>query len=127
MRRILILITSLAILIIIATGGLSYWVYHNVHTPHIHGRSNDFIKIEKGSTPKQIIEQLADEGVVSSYSATYFYLRLFGDTSKLQAGEYQFESPITPIQVLSELEAGQERTVKLTIPEGFTRFDIARR
>jgi UPF0755 protein len=127
MRRFLILITGLAILIIIVACSLSYWVYHTVHTPHAHNKSNDFIKIEKGSTPKQIIEQLANEDILSSYPATYMYMRLFGDTSKLQAGEYQFESPITPLQVLNELESGQERTVKLTIPEGFTRFDIAKR
>src|SRR5258706_3145607 len=58
---------------------------------------------------------------------TMIYLRTFGDASKLQAGEYQFESPITPLQVLKELEKGETQTTKLTIPEGFTRFDIAKR
>jgi UPF0755 protein len=54
-------------------------------------------------------------------------LRLFGDSSKLQAGEFQFPSPITPLQVLKVLEKGEDRTVKFTVPEGFTRFDIAKR
>jgi UPF0755 protein len=45
----------------------------------------------------------------------------------MQAGEYQFQSPITPLQVLKELEKGESQTTKLTIPEGFTRFDIAKR
>jgi UPF0755 protein len=31
------------------------------------------------------------------------------------------------LQVLQELEKGEERTIKLTIPEGWTRFDIAKR
>src|SRR5438309_2808635 len=99
---------------------LSFWVYRNVHSPHKHAKANDFVKIEKGSTPKQIIARLAEEGIISSYTATYLYVRLFGDVTRLQAGEYQFDSPITPVQVLNELESGQERTVKLTIPEGFT-------
>jgi UPF0755 protein len=55
------------------------------------------------------------------------YLRTFGDPGKLKAGEYQFQSPITPLQVLKELEKGEERTIKLTIPEGWTRFDMAKR
>src|SRR6478736_10463808 len=93
---------------------LSFWVYRTVHTPHRHSKANDFVKIEKGSTPKQIIAKLADEGIISNYTATYLYVRLFGDVTKLQAGEYQFDSPITPLQVLNELETGQERTVKLT-------------
>jgi len=106
---------------------LSFWVYRTVHSPHRHSKANDFVKIEKGSTPKQIIAKLAEEGIVPNYAATYLYVRLFGDVTKLQAGEYQFDSPITPLQVLNELETGQERTIKLTIPEGFTRFDIAKR
>jgi UPF0755 protein len=127
MRRLAIVVSAIAIFIALVAGGFSYWIYDTVHTPRNHSRSNDFIKIEKGSTPKQIIAQLADEGIISSNTAVYLYVRLFGNAEKLQAGEYQFDSPITPLQVLNELESGQERTIKLTIPEGFTRFDIAKR
>jgi UPF0755 protein len=77
--------------------------------------------------PNQIIEKLSAEGVLQSELPAQIYLRSFGDANKLQAGEYQFESPITPLQVLKELEKGEERTVKFTIPEGYTRFDIAKR
>jgi UPF0755 protein len=127
MRRLTTAAAALFLIFLIVVGAISFWVYHSVHTPIAHVHANDFIKIEKGSTPKQIITQLADAGVVSSYWATYLYARAFGEVSKLQAGEYQFDSPISPVQVLSELASGQERTVKLTIPEGFTRFDIAKR
>ena len=127
MRRLTIAAAGIIAIIIIAAAGFCYWVYHSVHTPHNHSRSYDFIKIEKGSTPKEIIARLAEEDIISSYAATYLYVRFFGDVTKLQAGEYQFDSPITPIQVLNELESGQERTIMLTVPEGFTRFDIAKR
>jgi UPF0755 protein len=127
MRRLTIIAAALIGAILIVAAFFTYWVYSSVHTPHVHTKADDFIKIEKGSTPKQIIARLADEGIISSYTATYCYVRLFGDVTRLQAGEYQFDSPITPLQVLNELESGQERTIKLTIPEGFTRFDIARR
>ena len=110
-----------------AVGGCAWWVYSNVHSPHAHNKSNDFVRIEKGSTPKEIIAKLSEEGIISSYTATLIYFRLFGDAGKLEAGDYQFESPITPIQALKELESGEQRTIKLTIPEGFTRFDIAKR
>jgi UPF0755 protein len=127
MRRLTILAISLIGLVIVGGGAFAWWVYANVHAKHSHSKVNDFITIEKGSTPKQIIARLADEGIISSYTATYIYFRLFGDPTRMEAGEYQFESPITPIQVLKELESGEQRTIKITIPEGFTRFDIARR
>lgn len=113
--------------LLFVTGGLGYWIYKSINTPHTHNKSNAYIQIPKGSTPNEIIGKLTSEGILANEYPTLIYLRTIGDASKLRAGEYQFESPITPLQVLSELEKGEERTTKLTIPEGFTRFDIAKR
>ena len=112
---------------VIGVGAVSYWIYNGVNTPVAHDKSNKYIEIPKGSSPNQIIAKLAAEGIIKNETATQIYLRSFGDAEKLRAGEYQFASPISPIQVLKELEKGEERTTKLTIPEGFTRFDIAKR
>ena len=117
----------LFLLSIIALGGVSYWIYSSLNAPHQHAKANQFIQIPKGSTPNEIIEKLTAEGILNNALPTQIYLRSFGDASNLKAGEYQFDSPITPLQVLRELEKGEERTTKLTIPEGFTRFDIAKR
>jgi UPF0755 protein len=117
----------LFVLSIAAACGVSYWIYKTVNKPHQHDKANQYIQIPKGSTPNEIIGKLAAEGVLPGELATQIYLRSFGDAGKLKAGEYQFDSPITPLQVLKELEKGEERTTKLTIPEGFTRFDIAKR
>ena len=115
------------ILLIITVGGVSYWIYKSLNTPAQHAKANQFIQIPKGATTNEIIGKLSAEGILKSELPTQIYLRSFGDASKIQAGEYQFPSPITPLEILKELEKGEERTVKLTIPEGFTRFDIARR
>lgn len=127
MKRLVAAIFIVLFLAVVAVAGVSYWVFSTVNQPQEHTHAAEYIKIEKGSTPKQIVTQLVDAGVVPSYSATMFYLRIFGDSGNLQAGEYQFNSPITTLQVLKQLEKGQDLTVKLIIPEGFTRFDIAKR
>jgi UPF0755 protein len=117
----------LFIVSVLALGGVLYWLYSSVNTAVQHDKANKYIEIPKGSTPNQIISKLAAEGIIKSETATQIYLRTFGNSEKMQAGEYQFPSPISPLQVLKELEKGEERTTKLTIPEGFTRFDIAKR
>jgi UPF0755 protein len=114
-------------LLLITVGGVSYWIYKSLHTPAQHHKANQFIQIPKGSSTNEIINKLNSEGIVKNVLPVQIYLRSFGDASKIQAGEYQFASPITPLEVLKEMEKGEERTVKLTIPEGFTRFDIAKR
>ena len=121
------ILLALVLAAILAIGGFSYWIYSGVNSPHEHAHANDFIKIEKGSTPKEILGKLAAEGIIANVTPTSMYLRILGDAGKLQAGEFQFPSPVTPLQVLKILEKGEDRTVKFTVPEGFTRFDIAKR
>ena len=90
MKRVLSLVFILLVVFVAASAGFAYWVSSSVKASTTHGRSEEFIKIEKGSSPKQIIDQLAANGIISNPSATMIYLRTVGDASKLQAGEYQF-------------------------------------
>jgi len=114
-------------LLLVAVGGVSYWIYKSLHAPAQHDKANQFIQIPKGSSTNEIINKLTADGIIKNALPVQIYLRSFGDASRIQAGEYQFASPITPLEVLKEMESGEERTVKLTIPEGYTRFDIAKR
>lgn len=126
MRFVKILFVA-AIVAIVAVVGISYWLYSSLNTPHQHDKAAQYVTVEKGSTPKQIIAKLTSEGILKGGLPLQIYLRTLGDSGKLQAGEYRFPSPITPLQVLKQLEKGEARTTRLTIPEGFTRFDIAKR
>ncbi len=122
--KILLAFAVLGVLIIASS---TYWLYSSLTTPVKHDKAEQIIVIEKGSTPAGVIARLANEGILSAQFPLRFYLRTFGDPSRIQAGEYQFKSPISPLDVLKELEKGETQTTKLTIPEGFTRFDIAKR
>src|SRR5688572_14953979 len=110
MTRILTFLFIIIILVIAGICGLSYWAYSAVNSPHHHDKTNVYIKIERGSTPPEIISKLASEGIITSETAADLYLRVLGDGSKLQAGEYQFPSPISTLQVLKLLEKGQDLT-----------------
>jgi UPF0755 protein len=127
MRKLLIIL-GILVLAALATIGLGgYWLNSSLITPKSHDKAETYIVIEKGSTPSQIVAKLANEGILESATPTLVYLKTFGNPAALKAGEYKFPSPITPMQVLATLEKGQERNSRITIPEGFTRFDIAKR
>lgn len=117
----------LLVLAVVGIAAVSYWFFGSLNAPVEHGKSEEYIVIERGMSPVQIIDKLSGEGIVKAPLPVKIYLRTLGDASKLQAGEYRFPSPITPLQVLRELEKGSVQTKRLTIPEGFTRFDIAKR
>lgn len=122
--KVLKFFSVLVILVIIA---FSYWIYKSLNTPYAHNKNSQYIQIKQGSSPNQILAKLNSEGIISSKIPLKIYLKIKGGGNEMQAGEYQFDSPITPLEVLAELKKGKLRTVKLTIPEGFTRFDIAKR
>lgn len=103
------------------------WMMSSMNRANEHPHSDEYIRIERGSTPSQIISKLASEGVLKNELPALIYLRIFSRSEKLRAGDYRFKSPITPLEVLKELEKGTIETKKLVIPEGFTRFDIAKR
>jgi UPF0755 protein len=54
------------------------------------------------------------------------YLKSTGAGSTLRAGEYDFPSPISPLNALARIQRGQRRLDRLTVIEGWTRWDIAR-
>lgn len=126
-RKVLLALVLLGIAGGVALGGAVWWVKSKMNTPHEHHRSAEYITIERGTAPAEVIGKLVSEGVIANGTPVMLYLRTLGDASKIKAGDYQFPSPISPMQVLAELEKGQERVSRITIPEGFTIFDIAKR
>lgn len=126
-RKILIGAGLLAAVGAAGVGITAWWVDGAMNSPHEHAKANDYITIEKGTAPAAVIGRLVSEGVIADGTPVMLYLRTVGDASKIKAGDYRFKSPITPLEVLSDLEKGEERTKRLVIPEGFTKFDITQR
>ena len=123
MKRLIILIIVVALLAIAGLGG---WVYYDLRKPVTHAKTGQYIEIPKGSSPSAIIRKLSAEGVLKNEWPLKLYLKTTGAGATLKAGEYDFPSPISPLGVLTKLQQGQRRLNRLTIPEGWTRWDIAR-
>jgi len=52
-------------------------------------------------------------------------MKLTAKGTELKAGEYHFPSPISPLGVFARLREGEQRMLRLTVIEGWTRWDIA--
>ena len=123
MKRLILLIIVLGILAMAAFGA---WAYSDLRRPVAHSKAGQYIEIPKGSSPSTIVRKLAAEGVIKHEWPLKFYLKSTGVGSTLKAGEYDFPSPISPLSVLAKLQQGERRLNRLTIIEGWTRWDIAR-
>jgi len=123
MKRLILLIIVVGIL---AVAGLGFWTYSDLHKPIAHGKTGQYVDIPKGTAPSAIIHKLATEGVIKHEWPLKLYLKATGKGSTLRAGEYDFPSPISPLGVLARLQQGERRLNRITIIEGWTRWDIAR-
>ncbi|MTB50776.1 endolytic transglycosylase MltG [Lewinella sp. W8] len=99
-------------------------MYHALHTEVAHDE-NDYVTIDYGASPNKIIATLTERGIIQSPRATKLYLRFINRSVTLQAGDYVFPSPVSPLGVIDILGQGRKRTENLTILEGWTRFEIA--
>lgn len=122
-KRLIILIIVVGFL---AVAGLGGWIYYDLRKPVTHAKTGQYIEIPKGSSPSSIIRKLTAEGVLKNEWPLKLYLKGTGAGASLQAGDYDFPSPISPLGVLAKLRQGQRRLNRLTIPEGWTRWDIAK-
>lgn len=120
------IIIALLAVILVAGAAAGWWVYSDLRQPIAHNKSGQYIEIPKGSSPTAIIKKLTAEGVLKHEWPLMLYLKGTGKGSTLRAGEYDFPSPISPLNVLAKLQQGQRRLNRITIVEGWTRWDIAK-
>ncbi len=123
MKRLILLFL---VVLLLAGGASAAWVYSELRRPITHNKSGQYIEIPRGSSPASILKKLADEGIIKHEWPLKVYLKATGRGSSLKAGEYDFPSPVSPLSVLAKLQTGQRRLNRLTIPEGWTRWDIAK-
>ncbi|MCA1593713.1 MAG: endolytic transglycosylase MltG [Acidobacteria bacterium] len=124
MKRLRLFFLTLAFLIV-PLGGVTFWANQELHASVSHTQENQYIEIPRGSSPDEIINRLNALGVIRRGWLLRLYIRLTGAGTRLKAGEYRFPSPISPLAVIHKLEEGQQRLSRLTVVEGWTRWDIA--
>src|SRR5215211_3368887 len=123
MKRLILLVIVLGVLAVAAFGA---WAYSDLRKPVAHTKAGQYIEIPKGSSPLVIIRKLVGEGVLKHEWPLKLYLKSTAAGGSLKAGEYDFPSPISPLSVLAKLQQGERRLNRVTIIEGWTRWDIAR-
>jgi UPF0755 protein len=122
MKRILL---AIGLLVLLAASASAIWVYRDLHTPVQHTKHGQYVEIPRGSSPTTVISKLADEGIIKHKWPLTLYLKLTANGSQLKAGDYDFPSPISPLGVFARLREGEQRMLRLTVVEGWTRWDIA--
>jgi UPF0755 protein len=112
---------KLFLIIVLAVGGWAAW---QVYTP-ITPPANTSLLLHSGYSTRRIAAELKKAGVIRSEFAFLLWHELHHKRS-LKAGEYRFEREATLPQVYGRIVRGDIYFHVVTIPEGYTMFDIAK-
>jgi UPF0755 protein len=119
--RILLRVVGIAVLIAVIAG---VWFIHMLNQPY-KGFSNPvFVEFARGTSTRSMAAILAENGVIRD---RWLLLAARGlrRGANLQAGEYKFDKPASPFEILGRLARGDIYYMELLVPEGFNMFDIA--
>jgi UPF0755 protein len=87
--------------------------------------TEQFVEIPPGSPVSVIGRRLTEAGVISDRAAFRYALWMTGESRRLQAGEYRFDRPMRPIEVVQKLARGDVYLRPITFPEGLTIREMA--
>ncbi|HEY7820660.1 MAG TPA: endolytic transglycosylase MltG, partial [Vicinamibacteria bacterium] len=110
----------------VGAGFLAYRAYRMAFEPY-RGYLEDevFFTVERGATGTRIGEELEDRGIIRDRRLFLLALRFRSEGKSVQAGEYRFAEPLSTVEVLEKLLAGDTFTFPVTIPEGLTLVETA--
>ena len=85
------------------------------------------VEIPRGASARRVVGLLSDRGVVDNPWVFEAYLRLMGRDTTLRHGRLLLSARLTPHEVARRLTRGTLVPVRVVVPEGWNRFEIARR
>jgi UPF0755 protein len=115
------------VVLLFAFAALAAWMaYRRLSDPFkAYPGADVFVDVPAGSSPALIGRELVRQGVVADSLTFRLALLRSGVATKLKAGEYRFDQPMTPEAVLSKIARGDVYLRSLTFPEGLTIRQMA--
>ncbi len=86
--------------------------------PYAAHRGAVLFRVGRGSTAETVANRLEASGIVTDRRVFLRGVTRAGLGSRLQAGLYRFEGPLTPVEVIDRIVDGEVATLPVTVPEG---------
>jgi UPF0755 protein len=115
------LILGTLLLLILAAAVAGGWMYYSLQRPFKgYPDAETFVEIEPGSSTQAMANRLTAEGIDADPLTFRVAVWLRGAGRRLQAGEYRFDTPLTPAQVVDRIARGDVYLRPITFREGLT-------
>ncbi len=120
----LVTILVFAVLLGIA-GGWFFW--RAMRTPYKgYTEPRTRVEVRRGQRTATILKKLQKEGVLRDQWIPLVYMQLLRRSDSLKAGVYQFDKPLSALDVIDKLVRGDVILRTITIREGLDRFAVGK-
>ncbi len=123
MKKLLKWLLGLAVLAIVAVGGVVGYGYY-AFTGQGPLSADKVVYIPKGASLDTIADTLAKDGVIESPLIFKIGVRAYGTHNRLRAGEYSFPARVSARGAMEVLVSGKPILHRFAVPEGWTTWQI---
>ena len=117
------LLTCLAVFIV----GFSALLLNYSNSPIDHKNSTVLVNIHTGTSLSEVVKILNQADLIKHPVLFYGLITINGATRSIRAGEYEFNTSLTPSELIDKLSLGDMRYYYVTIPVGLSIQEIATR
>ncbi len=115
---------KLMLLAALAAGLAAAYLGYRLTRPYQGFSEPVFVEFPHGTSTDEMASVLARKGVVRD-RWVFLAARALRRETNLQAGEYRFDKPASPLEVYGRIARGDIFYMELLVPEGYNMFDIA--
>jgi UPF0755 protein len=121
MKRLVACIATLALL----TVGGAFWAWRDLQTPAPLPPGGALVSVAAGEPFGVTSARLCAAGVVRHPRLLRLWARWYGLDRLVRSGDYRFDRPLAPVDVLARLRSPAAALHRVTIPEGSTLRQVA--
>lgn len=123
-KKILYILFACVAVFIIAFSAL---MLNYTNSPIDHKSSTVLVNIPAGTSLSEVVNILNQENLVKHPILFYSLIIMKGAVRSIRAGEYEFNTSLTPSELIDKLSFGDMRYYLVTIPRGLSAQEIAAR
>jgi UPF0755 protein len=124
--RILKYLLAVLVLVAVVAGVAAYFGAGRIYQPYKgYDTPEVFVEIPPGAGPSTIGQRLVESGVVRDEVTFRAAVWMSGRARDLKAGEYQFDRPLTSMEVIDKIARGDVYRRRITFREGLTIPEMA--
>lgn len=118
---------TIAVFGVLLAIGAGWFFWRAVREPYKgYPEPNKRVEVRRGLRTASILQQLQKEGVLRDEWIPLVYMKALRGRDSLKAGVYEFDKPLSPVDVIDKLVRGDVVLANITVREGLDRFAVGK-